>query len=250
MTGLSRTIALAALAALALTETAEALPSGGAGRLRDLAQGATTIRDGAFATPTRGFTVFCQNYADQCVLDGKDGKVALDEARMRELAEVNDEVNRRILPDPVGRDFDNWSLYSWVGHCNEFAIQKRKELVDRGWPVSALSLAVVHTKYDQGDVLHLVLSVRTDQGDLVLDNLRKTVVPWNKTGYGFVMRQSKIHPRLWVKVEGAEPPTPAPAIVQAQALAPTPATTLAPAATSAPTSERDPAQERQPDESI
>lgn len=245
MTGLSRTIVFAALTALALTQTALALPSGGAGRLRDLAQGATTIRDGAFATPTRGFTIFCANYADQCVLDGKDGKVVLDETRMRELAEVNDEVNRRILPDPVGRDFDNWSLYSWVGHCNEFAIQKRKELLDRGWPIQALSLAVVHTKYDQGDILHLVLSVRTDKGDLVLDNLRKTVVPWNKTGYGFVMRQSKIHPRLWVKVDGTEPPAPAPtpAIVQAQVQAPPPAPV-------APTPERDPAPEPQSDANI
>ena len=46
--------------------------------------------------------------------------------------------------------------------------------------------------------------MRTDQGDLVLDNLRSTIIAWQKTGYDFIMRQSEANPQFWVDLDGGE----------------------------------------------
>jgi predicted transglutaminase-like cysteine proteinase len=168
----------------------QALPKGG------------FLTDRDFTPAHLGFRNFCDRYAEQCSSDGKGTVVDLDAEKWDDLVAVNDLVNDRVEPDTYGTDYENWSLEATRGHCNEYAIQKRKELVDRGWPIAALSLAVAHTRFDSGNVFHLVLTVRTDHGDFVLDNLRRKVLPVTKTGYGFMMRQSTIHPRLWVRVGG------------------------------------------------
>ena len=86
-----------------------------------------------------------------------------------------------------------------AGDCNEFAVQKRHELIARGWPAAALALTVVKTSWGEG---HLIVTVRTDQGDLVLDNLRSDIVPWQRAGYHWIMRQSERNPQFWVDLEG------------------------------------------------
>ena len=52
---------------------------------------------------------------------------------------------------------------------------------------------------------HLVLTVRTDRGDLVLDNRRPNVVAWQLTGYVWTMRQSERNPRYWVEINQGAP---------------------------------------------
>jgi predicted transglutaminase-like cysteine proteinase len=37
---------------------------------------------------------------------------------------------------------------------------------------------------------HAVLMVLTDQGDFILDNKRAAVLPWRRTGYTFIKRES------------------------------------------------------------
>ncbi|MCE1238292.1 MAG: transglutaminase-like cysteine peptidase, partial [Hyphomicrobiales bacterium] len=49
---------------------------------------------------------------------------------------------------------------------------------------------------------HLLLTVRTDRGDFALDNLRRSIVSVDHAGYRWVARQSTIHPRLWVMIDG------------------------------------------------
>ena len=63
----------------------------------------------------------------------------------------------------------------------------------RGWPAAALALTVAKTPWGEG---HLVVTVRTDQGDLVLDNLRSSIVSWRSTGYDWIMRQSERNPQI------------------------------------------------------
>ena len=53
---------------------------------------------------------------------------------------------------------------------------------------------------------HLILTVRTDRGDLILDNMREDVVTWERTGYRFVKRQSALNPNDWVAIEVAGNP--------------------------------------------
>ncbi|MDR3438197.1 transglutaminase-like cysteine peptidase, partial [Telmatospirillum sp.] len=100
----------------------------------------------------------------------------------------------RITPDRAKGGFD-WSIDTTYGNCNDYAVQKRKALLDKGYPASALSLSAVLTSWGEG---HLVLTVRTDRGDYVLDNLRPTILSWDRTGYEFNRVQSLADPQTWV----------------------------------------------------
>ena len=92
---------------------------------------------------------------------------------------------------------DHWTAARVAGDCEDYMIAKKQALLAAGWAADQLLYAVVEgieTPY------HAVLVVRTDQGDLVLDNLRAGIVPWELSGYRFVVRQSAADPRRWVEV--------------------------------------------------
>lgn len=165
---------------------AEAMPTG------------TWIADGDFTVAPMSAVRFCMDNADECRVKGPMGLVALDHDALSDLADVNRLVNRRISPDVAGAGHLKWSINTHFGDCNDYAVQKRHELLKRGWPSSALSLAVVFAPSGG----HLILSVRTDHGDLVLDNLNQDIIPWNKTGYRFLKRQSAAQPNYWVEFGG------------------------------------------------
>ena len=69
---------------------------------------------------------------------------------------------------------------------------KRRDLIEKGWPVGALLITVVRQKNGDG---HAVLTVLTDRGDLVLDNLNSARPGWNETDYTYVKRQSRVQQR-------------------------------------------------------
>lgn len=173
--------------------------SGGQSTLFGDARRATWIAEGDYALAPIPFVRFCMSNPAECASDGRIGHVALDAAAWQELNEINDAVNQRISPNYAQAGRLEWSLSTAYGDCNDYAVQKRHELLSRGWPASALSLAVVTTALGEG---HLVLTVRTDRGDIVLDNLRSRIVAWNSTGYRFVKRQSASQPNYWVEVKG------------------------------------------------
>jgi predicted transglutaminase-like cysteine proteinase len=47
---------------------------------------------------------------------------------------------------------------------------------------------------------HAVLTLRTSEGDFVLDNLRDDIRLWTETGYRFLKRQSSTHTGRWVSL--------------------------------------------------
>jgi predicted transglutaminase-like cysteine proteinase len=126
--------------------------------------------------------------------------------RMAQLQQVNSHVNSTIRDvsdlEQYGRE-DVWALpTSGQGDCEDFALLKRKMLIERGWPASALSITVGATS--QGEA-HAVLTVSTSQGQYVLDNLTSTILTPAQTGYVFYARQSG---RGWISASGertAEP---------------------------------------------
>lgn len=126
--------------------------------------------------------------------------VALSDQRMAQLQQVNSYVNSTITEvsdmEQYGRE-DVWRLpTSGKGDCEDFALLKRKMLIERGWPASALSIAVGMTS--QGEP-HAVLTVATDRGSYVLDNLTSSILPPSKTGHTFYARQSG---RGWISASG------------------------------------------------
>jgi predicted transglutaminase-like cysteine proteinase len=120
--------------------------------------------------------------------------------RMSQLQQVNSHVNSTIREvsdlEQYGRE-DVWALpTSGKGDCEDFALLKRKMLIERGWPSSSLSVAVGATA--QGEA-HAVLLASTGQGQYVLDNLTSSILSPERTGHVIHTRQSG---RAWVTASG------------------------------------------------
>ena len=161
------------------------------------------------AQPPYGFVRFCETSPKSCAGDGRqDVRFNADAARLAELDDINRLVNTTIEPltdlELYGVT-ELWTLPVDKGDCEDYALLKRKLLIARGWPQSALLMTVVRDERGDG---HAVLTARTAQGDFILDNKIAEVRPWNKTPYEFVMRQSYLNPRVWVSLDPLQAPGP------------------------------------------
>jgi len=90
---------------------------------------------------------------------------------------------------------DTWSVDPAYGDCEDYAMTKRSHLIHMGVPASALRIAYVKTSWGEG---HAVLVVRTDSGELVLDNLTRAILPIQQTGLR-VVSMSGANPSRWVR---------------------------------------------------
>ena len=147
-------------------------------------------------------SVFCLQYPKDCQIRKiafRGGKYKLTPQRRRDLAEVNSKVNRSIKPEAnlLGLAGEKWIVAPKSGDCNDYAVTKQHELLARGWPSRTLMLAEVVTSWGEH---HLILVVRTAEGDLVLDNLSASVRPWSKVPYQWVRVQSPRNPKFWSTV--------------------------------------------------
>lgn len=149
-----------------------------------------------------GYLEFCQTHPDECAPDtGGANIVRLDERTYTLLATVNVDVNHTVIEVSDAEHFqtaDLWTLPTdGKGDCEDFQLQKRHLLIALGFPQQALMMTVVRDENDEG---HAVLLVRTDRGDLVLDNRTDLVRDWKVTPYEFVKRQSQEDPMIWVYI--------------------------------------------------
>jgi len=83
-----------------------------------------------------------------------------------------------------------------AGDCEDYVLQKRQMLLARGIPMTALSIALVRTSWNEP---HAVLLVRSSQGDYVLDNLTSRIKPWTEVTYSWIKWQSGNNPEAWVR---------------------------------------------------
>jgi predicted transglutaminase-like cysteine proteinase len=156
----------------------------------------------AFGSPTLApfaHARFCTQYPAECVtrhMAFRGGPIALTAERREQLLEVNAQINRAIIPErnTEGVAGEAWLLSPKAGDCNDYAVTKRHELLARGWPSRALLLAEVITTWGEH---HLVLVVRTREGDLVADSLNRDIKPWTRTPYQWVRIQSPQVPAFW-----------------------------------------------------
>lgn len=168
--------------------------------------------------PPPGFVSFCMRYADQCLSDAKEAStVALTPDLWKTLNVVNETINYAIVPasDEVqyGRG-EYWTIpKDGYGNCHDYMVAKRQALARAGVPLRALRMAIVLTPHNER---HAILTVATDQGDYVLDNLRQDILPWDRTGYAWISRQDDRNDWGWIALDGgptrvadAEGPRPA-----------------------------------------
>jgi predicted transglutaminase-like cysteine proteinase len=161
------------------------------------------------AEPPPGFPDFCVRFADQCATPpgprtGRPTVLTLDTAMWRQLNTVNHAVNAAIKPEDdqthYGRE-EYWTIPTdGRGDCEDYALTKRKDLLDAGLPASAVRIAVV---YSLKTALHAVLTVSTDKGDFVLDSLTDKILLWNATDFTWIEVQDPSNPRRWDSLQPA-----------------------------------------------
>lgn len=146
-----------------------------------------------------GHLEFCTSRPDECrphanLVDS----VALNETLWQQLLGINAGINQAVTPvtdEQLYQVAEFWTYPNGYGDCEDYALAKRRALIDAGWPASTLLMAVVKQANGEG---HAVLMVRTDRGDLVLDNQVGSVDLWSQTPYKFVKRQSQADAGKWV----------------------------------------------------
>lgn len=158
---------------------------------------------GAETSRPIGHHEFCQVLPAECAARSSvPVTVALDERLWGQLVHTNATVNAAIAPatdrELFGRD-EVWSFPIGRGDCEDYVLLKRRMLIDAGWPASALLITVVRRSTGEG---HAVLTVRTDRGDLILDNLSGQIALWSETEYTYLKRQSELDSGRWVAIDG------------------------------------------------
>ena len=146
-----------------------------------------------------GHAEFCKSRPDECRPDANPvSAIPLTEGLWQQLLSVNAGINQHVVPvtdQELYQVAEFWTYPNGYGDCEDYALAKRRELVNAGWPASTLLMAVVKQASGEG---HAVLMVRTDRGDLVLDNQVGSVDLWSQTPYKFIKRQSQANAGQWV----------------------------------------------------
>lgn len=166
-------------------------------------EGLRSATVGASTSVPYGWVDFCHRRPKECkvpVLPAANVKLTAQNLRI--LKRINQKANSSIKPvsnfDHWGTMVDHWDYpVDGKGDCKIYALYKRKLLLEAGFPRQALLMTVVRDLDNEG---HTILTVKTDKGDLVLDNLVDEIRPWNATGYYFLKRQSQRNPNTWVSI--------------------------------------------------
>jgi len=198
-----RVSTLAAMAAAAIIASFQLASAGLLDMPIGLQSAIQRIKFEAPALPPMAYTMFCRRYENECRAKPmfRGGPIGLTPERWNDLREVNQIVNRHIVPEANERGLagEAWLINPDRGDCNDYAVSKRHELLNRGWPARTLLLSEVVVNSGEH---HLVLVVRTKSGDLVLDNLTPQIKPWSRAPYRWVRIQTPNNFKLWATVAG------------------------------------------------
>jgi predicted transglutaminase-like cysteine proteinase len=160
----------------------------------------TSMVTGGLTSQPIGHYDFCKRLPVECAIRPRDrGPMPLSGDSWAKIERVNLAVNRAVRPK------SDWDIYGveeyWtypdqgVGDCEDYALEKRRQLMRKGVPLSDILITVVRKPDGEG---HAVLTLRTDRGDFILDNLNDEIRPWSQTGYKFLKRQATNHTGRWV----------------------------------------------------
>lgn len=145
------------------------------------------------ASAPLGFQIFCMQNPSEC----RTSTVSSTDytfRTMRLLTRINRDVNKAITPrnDPGA---DKWTLNASIGDCEDYVLTKRAALARSGIALGALRIATATTREGIG---HAVLIVRTDRGDLVLDNRTNLIIQMDRTDLTY-HAISGANPRKWTR---------------------------------------------------
>ncbi|RAK52647.1 transglutaminase-like cysteine peptidase [Phenylobacterium deserti] len=120
-------------------------------------------------------------------------------------AKVNRAIARRTDAEGYGRT-DYWAAPiaegRGFGDCEDYVLEKQRQLADVGVPREALNIALATTSWGES---HAVLLVSTREGEYVLDNLNPWVRPWRAVNYRWGARQVNGEAFSWAMVQDPKP---------------------------------------------
>jgi predicted transglutaminase-like cysteine proteinase len=140
--------------------------------------------------PVPGWIRFCKQRPGECAVNlSERATITLTPQVWETLTRINQQVNATIKPvidlEHLGVE-DQWDLAEdGYGNCEDYQLVKRKLLVAAGFSRRGLRMTSVIDGHGEP---HAVPMVRTDRGDVVLDNKRDAVLPWRRTGYIYLQR--------------------------------------------------------------
>jgi predicted transglutaminase-like cysteine proteinase len=145
------------------------------------------------AKPLQGWAKFCEKFPSECAVNtAESDTIQLTPQVWKTIVSVNQRVNSNVKAVTDADHFgvvDTWGFPDdGRGDCEDFQLLKRRMLVESGLPRRAMRMTVVIDELGEG---HAVLVVRTNQGDYVLDNKTSSVLPWHRTGYVYIKRESQ-----------------------------------------------------------
>ncbi len=161
---------------------------------------------GGLTSQPIGHYDFCKLHANECNIRLTDlAPAKMTDALWRRLVNVTVKVNAAVKPmsdlDHYGKD-EVWAYPDdGYGDCEDYVLEKRRQLYRMGMSLADLLITVVRKPDGEG---HAVLTVRTDRGDFILDNLNDKVVRWNATNYTYLKRQADNNTGRWVSIEAPE----------------------------------------------
>ena len=157
-----------------------------------------TMTAGLVAPAPDGFVGMCAESPQLCTSQQSNapGAVPSDKVLMKMVKHINRRVNRYVRwQADIG---ERWSLpvgdKHAVGDCEDYAIEKRVQLIAAGFPARDLHFAV---GYLPNVGLHTVLVAEIGGRDIVLDSRTSWTMPWFDTPYVWVLRQSQQDPTVW-----------------------------------------------------
>lgn len=180
------------LAMIALSALAAPLPAGSAERpLHMQVVGKTK--------PLRGHYDFCKRMPSECAKTPRGGKIHSSHRDViaRAAAAVNHRIQQKPDPEHKGLE-DHWGYPDdGVGDCEDIVLEKRRALVEMGYPASSLLITKVTRPNGEG---HAILTVVMSDGDRILDNLNDDFPLWKDVAYRFDKRISGTDASKWVDV--------------------------------------------------
>lgn len=163
---------------------------------------------GAVAKPPSGWLQFCSENPTECRPPTEEPRdVALTPDLLQQLFSINSYVNDRVKwtsdIELYGKT-EHWAYPLDRGDCEDIVLEKRRLLANAGWPIGSLLITTVEDPVVKNE-RHAVLTVRTDRGELILDNQTPEILFWYETNYRYLMRQSPADPNIWVSFVAEQP---------------------------------------------
>lgn len=147
-----------------------------------------------------GYNDYCKRYRDRCNRSAVAPSFELTRERWKKIINVNSQVNMSVAPLTDEQIFgveEWWEYPKNVGDCEDYVLEKRRLLNDLGFPLGSLLITVARDANGGG---HAVLTVVTDRGDFVLDNVEPDVKLWQDAELYYLKRQSQSNPNRWVSL--------------------------------------------------